>query len=140
MRGRTMGLRTRGAGRRGSSLIEVLVAMALALLLVVGAAEMLTLALRAKRRGDVLAALTHAVVDRLESLRSLPFEDAALAPGDHTETARVEPGACLIAEAWEIADDGDGLKRIRLRAKEAGRTGPETSAVLFISRDLGFAP
>jgi hypothetical protein len=114
--------------------------MALALLLVVGAAEMLTLALRAKRRGDVLAALTHAVVDRLESMRSLPFEDAALAAGEHAETVRVEPGACLIAEAWEIADDGDGLKRIRLRAKEAGRTGPETSAVLFISRDLGFAP
>lgn len=135
-----MGLRTGGAGRRGSSLIEVLVAMALALLLVVGAAEMLTLSLRAKRRGDVLAALTHAVVDRLESLRSLPFEDAALAAGEHAETVRVEPGACLIAEAWETADDGDGLKRIRLRAKEAGRTGPETSAVLFISRDLGFAP
>jgi hypothetical protein len=140
MRGRTMGLRTGAAGRRGSSLIEVLVAMALALLLVVGAAEMLTLALRAKRRGDVLAALTRAVVDRFESLRSLPFEDAALSPGDHTETVRVEPGACLIAEAWEIADDGDGLKLVRLRAREAGRTGPETSAVLFISRDLGFSP
>ena len=140
MRGRTMGPRGASARRRGTSLIEVLVAMALALLLVVGAAEMLTLALRAKRRGDVLAALTHAVVDRLESMRSLPFGDAALAAGEHAETVRVEPGACLIAEAWEIADDGDGLKRIRLRAKEAGRTGPETSAVLFISRDLGFAP
>jgi hypothetical protein len=140
MSGQTMGPRGASAERRGSSLIEVLVAMALTLLLVIGAAEMLTLALRAKRRGDVLAALTHAVVDRFETLRSLPFEDAALAPGDHAETVRVEPGACLIAEAWEIADDGDGLKRIRLRAREAGRTGPETAAVLFISRDLGFAP
>ena len=130
----------RGAERPGMSLIEVLVAMALALILVVGAAEMLSLALRAKRRGDVIAALTHAVGDRFESLRSRPFDDPALAAGEYAETVRVEPGGCLIAETWEVADDGDGMKRIRLRARQAGRPGPETAATLFVSRDLGFRP
>jgi hypothetical protein len=122
------------------SLIEVLVAMALTLVLVIGAAEMQTLALRAKRRGDVIAALTHAVGDRFESLKSRPFEDAALAPGEYSETVRLEPGGCLIAETWEIDDDGDGLKRIRLRARLEGRAGPDTAATLFVSRDLGFSP
>lgn len=130
----------RGAAAQGSSLVEVLVAMALALVLVVGAAEMLTLALQAKRRGDVVAALTCAVQDRLESLKSRRFEDAALAAGEYAETVRVEPGGCLVAETWEISDDGEGFKRVRLRARQAGRTGPETVAVLFISRDLGFVP
>jgi prepilin-type N-terminal cleavage/methylation domain-containing protein len=130
----------RGAERPGMSLVEVLVAMALALVLIVGAAEMLTLALRAKRRGDVIAALTHAVSDRLESLRSRPFDDATLAAGQYSETVRVEPGRCLIEETWEIADDGEGTKRIRLRARQAGRPGPDTTAVLFVSRDLGFSP
>lgn len=114
--------------------------MTLTLVLVVGAAEMMTAALRAKRRGDVAAALLHAVTDRLESLKSRPFDDAALAPGDHEEVVRVEPGGCLIAEAWEIADEGNGQKRVRLRARGAGRGGPETVATLFISRDLGFRP
>jgi Tfp pilus assembly protein PilV len=122
------------------SLIEVLVAMALALILVIGAAEMLTLSLRAKRQGDVIAALTHAVGDRFESLKSRPFEDPALAAGEYSETVRVEPGGCLIAETWEISSDGDGMKRIQLRARQAGRSGPETVAVLFVSRDLGFRP
>ena len=122
------------------SLIEVLVAMALTLILVIGAAEMQTLALRAKRRGDIIAALTHAVGDRFESLKSRPFEDTALAPVEYSETVRIEPGKCLIAETWEIADDGDGLKRIRLRARLAGRAGPDTVATLFVSRDLGFSP
>ena len=125
---------------RGTSLIEVLVAMAVALQLVVGAAEMMTLALRAKRRGDVIAALAHAVSDRLETLKSRPFGDAALAPGAYGETVRLEPGGCLIEAAWEISDETDGLKRVRVRVREAGRTGPETVAVLFISRDLGFGP
>ncbi len=122
------------------SLVEVLVAMALTLILIVGAAGMMTLALRAKRRGDIIAALTHAVGDRFESLKSRPFEDPALAAGEYSETVRVEPGACLVAETWEIADDGDGMKRIRLRARQAGRPGPETTAILFVSRDLGFSP
>jgi prepilin-type N-terminal cleavage/methylation domain-containing protein len=130
----------RGAAGAGMSLIEVLVAMSVGLALAAGTAEMLTLALRAKRRGDVLAALTHAVTDRLETLKSKPFGDPALAAGAYAETVRVEPGGCFIAEAWEIADDGDGLKRVSLRAKQSGRTGPETVAVLFISRDLGFSP
>lgn len=130
----------RGKGRPGMSLVEVLVAMALALLLVVGAAEMLTLSLRAKRRGDVIAALTHAVADRFESLKARPFDDPALLAGEYSETVRVEPGGCLIAETWEIADDGDGMKRIRLRARQAGRPGPETAALLYVSRDLGFWP
>lgn len=124
----------------GFSLIEVLVAMALALLLVVGAAELLTWALRAKRRGDVTAALTRAVADRFESLKSLPFEDAGLAPGDYAETVRVEQGNCTVDEEWRIADAGEGMKRVGLRARCAGKPGPETVAVLFISRDLGFEP
>jgi len=124
----------------GTGLIEVLVAMALAFILAAGAAEMMTLALRAKRRGDIAAALTHAVTDRFESLKSRPFDDPALAAGDYAETVRAAPGHCLIAETWTIADAGDGLKRVKLAAGEAGRTGAETVAVLFIMRDLGFRP
>lgn len=130
----------RDARDAGTGLVEVLVAMALVLVLIVGAAEMMTMALRAKRRGDLAAAVTHAIVDRLESLKSRPFDDPALAPGDYAETVRAEPGACRIAETWEVADDGDGLKRVRIRARPAGSAGPETLALLFISRDLGFGP
>jgi hypothetical protein len=140
MSGRRTWPRNGRARARGTSLIEVLVAMALALQLIVGAAEMMTLALRAKRRGDIAAAISHAVTDRLEALKSRPFGDAALAAGAYAETVRREPGGCLMAESWEISDDAGGQKCVRLRVREAGRQGPETVAVLFISRDLGFRP
>lgn len=130
----------RGARDAGTGLIEVLAAMALVLVLAVGAAEMMTLALRAKRRGDLAAAVTHAVVDRLEFLKSRPFDDPALAAGGYEETVRVEPGGTRIAEAWDIADEADGQKVVRIRAKPAGSAGPETAARLCISRDLGFGP
>ncbi len=130
----------RASERAGTSLVEVLVAMSLVLLLVVGAAELAVSSLRAKRRGDALAALTRAVGDRFESLKSRPFDDGALAAGSYAETVRVEPGHCLVDE--ELGD------RRRRREVETGpaQRGPERAArpgddaVLFISRDLGFAP
>ena len=124
----------------GFSLIEVLTAMALALLLIVGAAELLTASLWAKRKGDLTAALTHALVDKLESLKALPFGDAGLAAGGHTDEVRSEPGGVAVEENWDVAEAADGLKRVRLAVKAAGRPGPAITAVLFISRDLGFEP
>lgn len=126
--------------KSGFGLVEVLVAMALSLFLIVGTAEMLTCALRAKWRGDLTAALTHALTDRLESLRSLPFDDAALAPGGHAGTARATPGEIDIVQEWEVSEAGGGMKLVRLGVRAAGRPGPGASAILFLSRDLGFAP
>jgi hypothetical protein len=114
--------------------------MSLGLVLIVGAAEMLTLALAAKRRGDITAALVHALTDRLESLKALPFDDPALAPGEHEATARTEPGRCLVAAIWEVAGEGDRAKRVRLKVRLAGRRGPATTATAFILKDLGFGP
>ena len=114
--------------------------MTLVLALIVGSAEMLMLALGAKRKSDVTAALTHALTDRLESLKSRPFDDPDLAAGEYEASGRVEPGACLVASSWRIEDQGDGAKRITLRVRPAGRPGPGTTAVAFVLRDLGFAP
>jgi Tfp pilus assembly protein PilV len=125
---------------RGLGLVEVLVATTLALVLVVGAAEMLTLALAAKRRADVTAALTHALGDRLEALKSRPYDDPALAPGEYGETRRVEPGGALVDAAWRIEDESDDVKKVVLRVRSAGRSGPAVTAVAYILRDLGFGP
>jgi hypothetical protein len=124
----------------GSSLVEILMAMSLALLLVVGAAGLLALSLGAKRKGDITAALTHALTTRLETLKSRPFEDGALSPGGHAEIVPGQPAGLIIAEEWDVTDDGDRMKRIGLRVRYVGHPGPGTSAVLFISRDLGFRP
>jgi hypothetical protein len=132
--------RRTGAGRPGTGLVEVLVAMTLVLVLIVGAAEMLMLALGAKRKGDIAASLTHALTDRLEALKSRPFDDPELAAGEYEAAGRVEPGASLVASSWRIEDEGDGAKRITLTVRRAGRPGPATTAVAFVLRDLGFGP
>ena len=130
--------------RPGFSLFECLLALALTLFISVAGFEFFGLArktfFRLKDRGDLTAALTHALADRLESLRSLPFDDASLAPGEHAVTGPVPPGRFALVQEWEVSEEGGGMKLVRLGVRAAGRTGPGISAVLYLSRDLGFEP
>ncbi len=126
--------------KTGFSLIEVLVAMTLALILVLGTAEIISLSVRAKSRGDTAAALAHALSARIENLKSLSFASDALQPGAYSETVGDEAGRGLFRHDWTIEDAGDGMKRIRLTVSPAARPASAASVTVWISRDVGFAP
>lgn len=126
--------------RAGFSLIESLVALSLGLILAAGGAQVLTFSLQAKRKGDLSTALNQVLLERLESLKALPFDDEALSEGEHAHLVSSEPGSCRFEESWTVADEGDGMKRIALAVKAVGRPGPAVTAVLLICRELGFAP
>jgi len=125
---------------RGFSLIEVLASMTLALLLLVGTAELITLSIWAKRKGDTTAALTQALSGRVESLKSLAFSPSGLAPGSYAETVRDGAGRGLYLHEWTVEDRGGRMTRVRVRVLPAGRPGAAASVVLWISKDLGFRP
>lgn len=124
----------------GFSLIEVLVAMALVLLLVVGTAELIALSLAAKRTGDRASGLAQAAAEKLEQLKSVPFDGPELAPGSRVETVVGEPARFVFVRSWEIEEAEDGVKSIRIRVHPRGRPRSAVALTLFICRDLGFAP
>lgn len=125
---------------RGFSLIEVLVAMSLTLLLLVGTAELIILSIRAGRTGDTTAALTEALAVRVEGLKSLAHGPGGLAPGGYSETVTDGAGRGLILHEWTVEDAGERMSRVRVRVSTAGRPGASASLTLWISKDLGFAP
>jgi prepilin-type N-terminal cleavage/methylation domain-containing protein len=124
----------------GFSLIEVLVSMTLALILLLGTAELVTLSIWARKKGDTTAALTNALSARAEGLKSWAFGSGGLPPGEDSETVRDEAGRGLILHEWTIEDDGERLSKVRIRVGPAGRPWTGSSLVLLISKDLGFAP
>jgi prepilin-type N-terminal cleavage/methylation domain-containing protein len=126
--------------RPGFSLIEVLVAMAVALLLVVGTAEIIALSLAAKRSGDIAAGLVQVVSAKLEQLKSEFFDGSDLEPGGRTENVSDEAGRRVFVLSWEIEDAGGGMKRVRIRAHPRGRPGSVVALTHFLSRALGFVP
>jgi prepilin-type N-terminal cleavage/methylation domain-containing protein len=127
-------------GKRGFTLIEVLASMTLALLLLLGTAELLTLSIWAERKGDTTAALTQAVSSRVEALKSLAFSPGGLAPGEFSETVRDGAGRGLFLHEWTVEDAGDRMIRVRVKVSPAGRPGAAALVVLWISKGLGFRP
>jgi prepilin-type N-terminal cleavage/methylation domain-containing protein len=127
---------------RGFSLIEVLIAMSLALVLLLGTAELVTLSIWAKRKGDVTAGLCRALAARAESLKSRAFECEAngLPPGDYAESVRDEAGGGLFLQEWTVEESVGRTQRIRIKVTPAGRPASAASLTLCISTDLGFAP
>lgn len=126
--------------RRGFSLIEVLVAMSLTLLLLVGTAELIILSVGAERKGDTTAALTEALAARAESLKSLAHGPGGLAPGAYAETVVDGAGRGLLLHEWTVEDAGQTMSRVRIRVSPAGRPGAAAFLTLWISKDLGFRP
>jgi len=124
----------------GFSLIEVLVSMTLALILLLGTAELITLSIWAKRRGDTTSGLTQALTARLEGLKSLSFASDGLRPGEYSETVRDEAGRGFFLHEWTVEDAGERMKRVRIRVSPAGRPQSGASVTLWISKDLGFRP
>jgi len=125
---------------RGFSLIEVLVSMALALLLLVGTAELVTLSIWAKRKGDTTAALAQGLSARVDGLRSLASSPGGLLLGNHSETVRDGAGRGLYLHEWTVEEAGPRMLRLRVRVSPAGRPGAAASIILYISKDLGFRP
>ncbi len=123
---------------RGFTLIEVLVSLALVAILVTGAAELISLSLLLKRRADAHAGAARLVAEKLEGLRSLPFDDERLRPGANMETVAAAAGEGAYVLEWVIDDLSAGTKRIGIRVKGKGRT--IARAALIVSRNLGFGP
>ncbi|MDD8027398.1 MAG: hypothetical protein PHI34_12900 [Acidobacteriota bacterium] len=135
------GKRKRLGARPGSSLIETILAMALAFFLMVGTAEMLVLALRVQGRARSIMDMTNLVSARLEALRAeaaavraqgtnaIVADGRAAAAGRDTRrytlswTAAAEAGSPYIIDVRIVPDE----------APERAFAMP-----LFISRELGF--
>ncbi len=124
----------------GSSLIEVLAAMTVALLLIVGTAELIVVSLAAVRKGSVASGLCQALAAKLESLKSAPFDGPELEPGDYEEDVPGEAGRPAFVRAWIIEDAGDGMKTVRIRVHTRGHPRPVATMTLYLCRDLGFGP
>jgi prepilin-type N-terminal cleavage/methylation domain-containing protein len=124
--------------RRGFTLIEVLVSLTLIAILVAGAAELICLSLLLKRKADAHASAARLVAEKLEGLRSLPFDDDGLRAGANTETVAAAAGEGAYVREWVIEDLSTTTKRLGVHIMSDGRT--LARAVLLVSRDLGFGP
>ena len=117
-------------------MIETLVTLALVSFLIAGTAELVSLALLTKRKAEIHIEATRLFQEKLEGLRSLPFDHPELEPGRYLESRESESGGGIFTGEWTIKDLPGRLKRIEITVSGPLRTSAE--AVLLVSGRLGF--
>ena len=125
---------------RGFTLIEVLVTLSLVTFLVAGTGELISLSLLAKRKAEAHAGVIHHLTDKLEGLRSLPFDHPELRAGRYEEEIAARGADPAFLLEWNIEDLSGGMKRIGVFVSSRGRTPATAKAVLLVSGKLGFRP
>jgi prepilin-type N-terminal cleavage/methylation domain-containing protein len=125
---------------RGFTLIEVLVAMALTLLLIVGTAELVSFSLWAKHKGDRASGIARILNGRLETLKARPYDSPELGPGAYTATTHDGPSRTEFREEWTIEVEGEAMKKVSISVEPEGRPQAAATLILYISSELGFSP
>ena len=126
--------------KRGFTLIELLVTLSLVTFLVAGTGELISLSLLAKSKAGAHAGVIHHLTDKLEGLRSLPFDASELRAGRYEEGIEARGADPAFLVEWNIEDVSSGTKRIGIRVSSRGRTCATAKAVLLVSKNLGFRP
>jgi type IV pilus assembly protein PilV len=101
-------LRTQG----GFTLVEMMIALLVFSIGVVALSQALPNGMQLRDRARRLSVATNMAQDHVERLRSLPFNDAALGNGDHTDAGN--PLENTYTRRWTVENDSPipGMKRV----------------------------
>ncbi len=123
---------------KGFTLIETLFSLALTVFLIAGAAELMTRAAHLKKKSDSLTATSGLAASRIEALRALPFDSAALAEGSYEELVRDRATGRPFQVKWTIDRVDDLSKLITVLVRPAQTSDRGTELKMTLSRSLGF--
>jgi prepilin-type N-terminal cleavage/methylation domain-containing protein len=123
---------------KGFSLIELLISSSLILFLIGGTAQLLGLALTAKRNADFHFRAARLASSRLESLKSLPHDHPDLKPGLHEEAVNDPSSPETFRSAWRVEDIDQSLTKVVFDFYSPNRPRKKAVFCLLLCRELEF--
>jgi prepilin-type N-terminal cleavage/methylation domain-containing protein len=123
--------------RSGFALIEVLIALGLSAIILLGTAEMLIRAVQIGRSAAARVALTEAACSQLERLKGQDRESRDLEAGLHETAVRVEARG-EVSIVWDVEAAGPGILKVACTAALGGAERSRAHATVLISGRLGF--
>ena len=123
--------------RLGFTFIEVLVAMGLVPIVLVGTAEMLVRAIQAGRSAGDRILFAETACSRLEIVKCSGPGSTDLAPGHH-ETVVTPPAGKAILLSWDVEDFGPGILKVICSAAREGDARRSVRTGVLVSARLGF--
>jgi len=123
---------------QGFSFIEILISFVITFLLILGTAQMTMLSLKSKRSSDLRFAISERLSSKLESFKSLFYDESVLEEGTFGEYTRDHNGGAAFIWNWHIYSISTNLSGIELGCYPENHPEKEIKLLVYISRNLGF--
>lgn len=122
----------------GFSMIELLIAMSITSIFILGTAQLVLHSIHLKRKSDCLVRAAELASTALERFKSLPYDSMELENTDYAETIQDERSSHLFFRGWTIRRVTASLKRIEMDCFAQNYPRKRIRTALFLSRELGF--
>lgn len=119
-------------------MIELLIAMSIVSILILGTAQLTLHSIHLKRKSDCLVRAAELGSTTLERFKSLSYDNFDLEDTEHEETFRDERSNHLFLRGWTIQRLSASLKRIEVDCFAKNYPRKRMRAALYLSRELGF--
>ena len=123
---------------RGFTLLELLISFAIVVILLLGAAQLTLHSLYVKRTSDRSLESAELATDKLEYLKSLPFDSQELKQSSNVERVRNRRSDDIFRREWKIFDVNPKMKRIEVECHSESCAHRIVRFVLYYSKELGF--
>ncbi|MFQ6084094.1 MAG: hypothetical protein ACE5WD_12165 [Candidatus Aminicenantia bacterium] len=124
--------------KKGFSLIEVLISSCLLLLVTLASLQILLTSLLIKKKAEINFLATRIAYQKLEYLKSFPFESDTLKEGSGEEEVILPGFKGKYRRRWQISDVSPSLKKIEIKAWLENSSRKKTELILYLSKELGF--
>jgi len=122
----------------GFSMIELLIAMSITSILILGTAQLTLHSIHLKRKSDCLVRAAELASTTLEHFKSLPYDSMELEDAEYEESIEDERTNHLFFRSWTIRRVSASLKKIEVDCFAKNYPRKKMRAALFFSRELGF--
>ncbi len=123
---------------QGFSFLEVLISFVITFLLILGTAQLTMLSLLSKRNSDLMLTISERLFSKLESFKSLSYDESKLEEGTYNEYTRDLFGGNAFIWNWHIYSISTNLSGIEMGCYPENDPEKEIRLIVYISRDLGF--
>ena len=124
--------------KQGFTIMELLISFAIVTILLLGAAQLVLHSLYVKRASDCSLESAELASDKLEYLKSIPFESEELEENSVVERILSQRRNDVFRREWRIFDISSSMKKIEVECYSESCVHRIARLVLFYSKELGF--
>ena len=124
--------------QHGFTLLELLISFAIVAILLLGAAQLTLQSMHVKRTSDCSLESAELASDKLEYLKSLPFDSSELLESSDSERIESQRRNDIFQREWTIFDMSSNMKKIEIECYSMSCVQKKTRLVLLYSKELGF--